>query len=60
MEARKWRRKMRTAKKYSFSIVDVLVGLAILLVLSGLFVPYFVRPGSTVAAAPSTNVSAVK
>jgi competence protein ComGC len=51
---------MRTSKKQSFTIVDVLVGLAVLLVLSGLFIPYFVKPSSSAAAAPSTHVSAPK
>ena len=51
---------MRTSKKYSFTIVDALVGLAIVLVLSGLVVPYFVKPSSTIAAAPLTHVSAPK
>jgi len=59
-ELRKWRMKMRTSKKYSFTIVDALVGLAIVLVLSGLVVPYFVKPSSTTAAAPLTHVSAPK
>jgi competence protein ComGC len=51
---------MRTSKKRNLTIVDVLVGLAVLLVLSGLFVPYFIKPSSAVAAAPSAEASAPK
>jgi len=29
-------------EKYSFSIVDLLVGMAILLILTGLFAPHFI------------------
>jgi len=43
---------MRNVKKSRVTIVDVLVGMAVLLVLSGLFVPYFVRPAKTASAAP--------
>ncbi len=43
---------MRNEKKFHLTLVDILVGMAVLLVLSGLFVPYFIRPGKTASAAP--------
>jgi hypothetical protein len=43
---------MREPNKTRLTIVDILVGMAVLLVLSGLFVPYFVKPGKTAVAAP--------
>ncbi len=51
---------MRAEKKNSLTLVNVMVGFGILLVLSGLFVPYFVRPSSKVAATPLAQVSAPK
>ncbi len=35
--------------KYTVSIIDVLVGLAILMILAALFVPHFVPPRSSAA-----------
>ncbi len=48
---------MRTEKKHRVTLVDIIVGMAVLLVLSGLFVPYFVRPGRTASAAPEAHQS---
>ncbi|MBZ5565716.1 MAG: DUF4330 domain-containing protein [Acidobacteriia bacterium] len=37
--------------KYTVSIIDVLVGLAILMILAALFVPHFIPPKSSAAPA---------
>ncbi len=39
--------------KYKFSIVDLLVGVAILLILAGLFAPHFMTRARTAQTAPA-------
>ncbi len=38
--------------KYTVSIIDILVGLAILMILAALFVPHFIPPKSLAPARP--------
>jgi len=38
-------------RRYSFSVVDFLVALAVLMILAALFVPHFIEPGSKASAA---------
>jgi Tfp pilus assembly protein FimT len=44
--------------KYVFSIVDFLVGVAILMILAALFVPHFVDRASTAKATESAHHAA--
>jgi Tfp pilus assembly protein FimT len=45
-------------KKYTFSIVDVLVGAAVLMILAALFVPHFINPSQRGRAAEPAHQTA--
>ena len=52
------REELMRNKKYSFSIVDFLVGVAVLMILAALFVPHFVPSAQKVKASEPAQRSA--
>ena len=46
--------------KYTLTIVDILVGFAVLMILAGLFAPHFLFPARTGKAAQPAQAVAVK